>query len=149
MNPSQQGCSTWRTFMLDAVKDMVPGVMWLWSIKMSIPVGLVRLQHGAIHGAEARGAPSGPERSLLCKPDCSMGDLTWICKSSKWKSCLIQTPVAVLAQRKGTFHKRSPGHLEVVNGRDLVLGGPRMSWWNTQQPHISCWKSVLESWLQI
>lgn len=35
------------------------------SIKSTIPVGLVRLEQGTIHGAEARGAPLGPEGSLL------------------------------------------------------------------------------------
>lgn len=43
------------------------------SIKITIPVGLVRLEHGTIHGAEARGAPLGPEWSLLS-----------ILKSSTW-----------------------------------------------------------------
>lgn len=43
------------------------------SIKMTIPGGLVRLEHGTIHGAEARGAPLGPEWSLWS-----------ILKSSTW-----------------------------------------------------------------
>lgn len=45
------------------------------SIKISIPVGLVRLEHGTIRGAEARGAPLGPEWSLLS-----------ILKSSLWSA---------------------------------------------------------------
>lgn len=35
------------------------------NINITIPTGLVRLEHGTIHGAEARGTPLGPEWSLL------------------------------------------------------------------------------------